>query len=275
MLCISTSGAIGRYITMPPPLTIWWRALFALIFLGVFCALKQYKFSFDYKKYGLTFFTTGLLMTIHWITYFFALQWSNVAIGMLSMFTYPAITAILEPLILKTKFQYHHLILCLMVLLGVYFLAPELSLNNSVFKGLLMGLISAISYSFRNILLKNQVKNFNGSILMFYQMLVMLIILIPVLFIYPNELDVKQMPFIIILGLITTAIGHTLFLNSFKHFSITTASILSGMQPIYGILLGIIFLHEFPGWRSWIGGTLILMTVIVESLWNEKEKIKQ
>ena len=64
-------------------------------------------------------------MTTHWVTYFYALQWSNVAIGMLSLFTYPVITALLEPLILKTKFQKHHLILGFIVLIGVYFLAPD------------------------------------------------------------------------------------------------------------------------------------------------------
>lgn len=48
----------------------------------------------------------GLFMGIHWVTYFYALQWSNVAIGMLSLFTYPVITAFLEPLFFKTHFKF-------------------------------------------------------------------------------------------------------------------------------------------------------------------------
>ena len=50
-------------------------------------------------------------MGTHWVTYFYALQWSNVAIGMLSLFTYPVITALLEPLFFNTRFQLRHLIL--------------------------------------------------------------------------------------------------------------------------------------------------------------------
>lgn len=265
MLCISTSGALGRYISMPPPLTIWWRALFALVFLGLFCFWKKDKFKFDLKKYGFVFFIFGLLMGVHWVTYFFALKLANVAIGMLSLFTYPTMTALLEPLLLKTKFQKHHLLLSLLVLIGIYFLAPTLTFNNSMTQGLLMGLLSAFSYSLRNILLKTQVKSFNGSVLMFYQMVVITFLLSPLLFYYEEVLITSQLPFLIFLGLVTTSIGHTIFLNSFKHFSVSTASIMSGMQPIYGIIIAMIFLNEIPSWRSWVGGALILLTVVIES----------
>jgi drug/metabolite transporter (DMT)-like permease len=209
-------------------------------------------------------------MTTHWVTYFYALQWSNVAIGMLSLFTYPVMTALLEPLILKTKFQKHHLILGIMVLIGVSFLAPDLTFENKMTQGLFMGLISALAYSLRNIMLKTQVQNFNGSVLMFYQMVVMLILLFPLLFFYEEKITTDQIPFILFLGLVTTAIGHTLFLNSFRHFSVSTASILSGMQPIYGILIAVIFLAEIPAWRNWIGGFLIISTVILESFFNRR-----
>lgn len=271
MLCISTSGALGRYISIPPPLTIWWRAAFAFIFLGLFCLWKKSTFRFDTKKYGWTFFITGALFSIHWVTYFYALQWSNVAVGMLSLFTYPVMTTLLEPLILKTSFQRQHILSALLVLLGIFFLVPELEFSNTMTQGLLMGLLSALTYSIRNILLKSQVQNFDGSLLMFYQILITMVLLSPVLFSYEKIFHIDQLPYLIFLGLVTTSVGHTLFLNSFRHFTITTASIISGMQPIYGIIIAIIFLNEIPSWRSWIGGGLILMTVIIESSRSKKK----
>ena len=111
---------------------------------------------------------------------------------------------------------------------------------------------------------------------MFYQMVVMLVLLFPVLFFYEEKISTDQLPFILFLGLVTTAIGHTLFLNSFRHFSVSGASILSGMQPIYGIIIAMIFLSEIPEWRNWIGGFLIISTVILESYLNQKSsKSKQ
>ncbi|MEO1261308.1 MAG: DMT family transporter [Bacteroidota bacterium] len=265
MLCISTSGALGRYIQLPPPLTIWWRAFFAIFFLGAFLLIKKYPFAINFKKKGGILLISGILMAAHWITYFYALQWSNVTIAMLSLFTYPVMTALLEPLFLKTPFQSRHIFLGGLVLAGVYFLAPELNPENAMTQGLLIGLLSAFVYSLRNILLKTQINVLNGSVLMFYQMVVTVMLTAPTLFIYQDAPVSDYWPYLLMLGLITTSIGHTLFLNSFKHFSVSSASLLGGMQPIYGIVLAAIFLHEFPSWWNVIGGVLIIAAVLLES----------
>ena len=148
-----------------------------------------------------------------------------------------------------------------------------IDMNNRMTQGLLMGILSSVCYAIRNLILKTQIRSFNGSVLMFYQMAVMLLVLFPVVFLYDFSFSEVQrdLPYIIFLGLITTAVGHTLFLNSFKHFSVSTASIMSSVQPIYGILLAMFFLGEFPERRSIIGGILILSTVILESIWSSKK----
>jgi len=267
LLCVATSGILGKQISLPPPLTIWYRAVLALLFLGLFCWWKRYRFRFDFKKDGFTIFLTGLLMMTHWVTYFYALSWTSVAVAMLSLFTYPIITALLEPIFFKTKFQKVHLYLGAIIMVGIYFLAPDFDLQNGDTKGLLIGLVSALAYAIRNLILKSKIENFNGSMLMFYQMAVTIFALLPVLFIF--EVDAQQLsndlPFLVFLGLVTTAIGHTLFLNSFQYFSVSTVSIMSSIQPIYGIILAMIFLSEFPNLRSMIGGGLILLTVVIES----------
>jgi len=124
MLCLCTSGPLGRFISLPPPLIIWYRAFIALIFIGLFCWWKKYEFSVDVKKYGWTIFFAGVFMASNFVCYFYALQWSNVAIGMLALFTFPVMTALLEPLFFKTKFQTIHLLLGGLILVGIYFLAP-------------------------------------------------------------------------------------------------------------------------------------------------------
>lgn len=272
MLCISTSGAIGKAISLPPPLTIWFRALFALLFLGGFCYFKKYRFRFNLQKDGGVIFLSGILMAIHWVTYFYALQWSNVAIGMLSLFTFPIITTLLEPLFFNSKWQWFHLFLAFLILIGVYFLAPDFDMENSMTKGLFMGLLSALAYAIRNLILKKKVSDFNGSILMFYQMLITIIGLVPVVFLfeYQSSEIISQVKYLIFLGLVTTALGHSLFLNSLKHFSVSTVSIMSGIQPIFGIVIAILFLNEVPSGRSIIGGALILLTVFLESWRNFK-----
>ncbi|PKV51785.1 threonine/homoserine efflux transporter RhtA [Aquimarina sp. MAR_2010_214] len=265
MLLISTSGALGRYIDMPVPVIICFRSILAGILLFIFCRWKGISFRTGSKD-RLTIILSGVLMGLHWITYFYALKLSNVAIGMLSIFTYPVITALLEPILLKTKFQKIHLLLALLVLLGIYFLVPDLDFSNSYTKAVILGIISALCYSLRNLIMKTKVGNYNGSVLMWYQLIVISILLLPFLFIMDSSGIKNQWLPTLTLALLTTAIGHTLFLASFKRFSITTASIISSVQPVYGIIIGIIFLKEIPVFSTIIGGVLILTSVVVESI---------
>lgn len=209
---------------------------------------------------------SGVLMAVHWVTYFYALKLSSVAVGMLAIFTYPAMTTLLEPLLTDKKLEPHHLGLAGLVVVGVYFLAPgDFSLENEMFTGMLFGLGSALIYSLRNIMMKAQVKRLNGSVVMLWQVMVSVIVLAPFLLFSRAMPTLEAVPYLLVLSLVTTAIGHTLFLGSFKHFSISTASLLSCVQPIYGILLGMLIFGEFPAWTSVIGGALILSAVVVEA----------
>lgn len=266
MLLMSTSGPLGRFIEMPPPVTIWWRCLFAAFFLGLFCWWRSISLKIHHKRDLNIILLGGVFLGGHWITYFFALQYSSVAIGMLSLFTYPAITAFLEPLLLKTKFQLSHILLALLVITGIYFLAPSFNIENDYTKGIAYGLVSSLMYSLRNLLLKNRTKTYHGSSLMLYQMIIVVLVLAPVVAFYDSPMLTEQWPAVVTLALVTTAIGHTLFVISFKHFSVSTASIMSSVQPIFGIVLGMIFLNEIPGWTTVVGGLLILTTVVIESI---------
>ncbi|WP_038263326.1 DMT family transporter [Zhouia amylolytica] len=264
VLCISTSGTLGKYISLPPEQIILFRSIMAVIFIYIYCRLRKY----DFKISGLDFkmvLICGVFFGIHWVTYFYALKLSTVAIGMLSIYTYPVITSFLEPVILKTGFQKSHLGLAVLVLTGVYFLVPEVSFKNDHFIAVVVGIISALFYAIRNILMKPKVARYDGSVLMFYQLLVIVVMLSPLL-LFSDFLQVKtQLLPIAFLALITTTVGHTLLLMSFKHFSATTASIMSSVQPIYGILLGMLFLNEIPELHTIIGGLLILSAVFIES----------
>lgn len=143
-LFISTSGVLGKYIQMPPEAIIFFRASFAAGFIYLFCRFKKIKISVYSRKDKITFLLSGFFMGAHWVTYFYALKLSNVAIGMLSMFTFPVMTALLEPLFSKQKLNGIHILLALFVLVGVYFLVPDFSIENDEAKGILFGVFSAL-----------------------------------------------------------------------------------------------------------------------------------
>ena len=267
---ISTSGVLGKYIDLSPEVIILCRAIFAGIFIYIFCRIKKINLKIATKKDRHSFAVSGFFMAAHWVTYFYALKLSNVAIGMLSMFTFPVITALLEPFFTKEKLNLSHVFLAFLVLIGVYMLVPEFSTENDQLKGILFGIFSALCYSLRNLTLKKHVKDYNGSMLMLHQMIIVSVLLFPVLFFSDFSNLESQLPLLLLVALLTTAIGHTMLVNSLQHFSVSTASIISSIQPIFGIIIAYIFVNEIPSFNTYIGGSLILLTVVIESIRSRK-----
>jgi drug/metabolite transporter (DMT)-like permease len=269
-LFISTSGVLGRYIALPTEIIIWFRASLAMLFLYVFCKYKKIDLSIKSSKDYVPFFISGIFMAVHWITYFYALKLANVALGVLSLYTFPIIITLLEPLFLKVKFNPIYILFGVMVLTGLYILTPEFTLESSQVRGVLFGIFSAFCYAIRILILKQQVANYNGSMLMFYQTLIITILLFPALFFMDLSGLESQFPFLLLLAFITTAVGHSLMLHSLKFFSASTASIISSLQPVFGIILAFFFLREIPSWNTFWGGSLILLTVVIESFRSKK-----
>jgi len=265
VLLISTSGVLGRYIELAVPLTIFIRALFSVIILWLYIKIRGHSLRIKQED-RLTILLSGLFMGCHWMTYFYSLQLSNVAIALISLYTFPVITALLEPLILGTKFHRSHIFTGVIVIIGMIILTPEIDLRSSYFKGICFGVLSALCYALRNIILKPKVHSYNQSSLMFLQMLAVTVILIPAMYHFKKGEVAPFLPALVTLALVTTVFGHTLFVKSLKHFSASSASLISSMQPLYGIFLAYLLLNEQPNLNTFIGGTLVISAVVIESL---------
>ena len=238
-LFISTSGVLGKYIALPSEVIILCRASFASVFMYLFCRFKKVNLKIKSRKDFFSFTISGFFMGAHWVTYFIAL---------------------------KQKLNPIHIFFAILVLIGVYILVPDFSLNNDQLKGILFGILSAFCYALRNLTLKKHIKNYNGSALMLHQMVIVSVLLAPVLFLSDFSNFESQLPFLVLIALLTTAIGHTMMVNSLKHFSVSTASIISSVQPIFGIIIAFVFVNEIPSINTFIGGGLILLTVVLESI---------
>jgi len=271
-LFISTSGVLGKYIDLPPPVIIWCRCILGGLFLYIFCRFKKYDININSRKDFTTILLSALFLGTHWVTYFYALKLSNVALGMLSLFTFPVITALLEPLFTKSKLNVIHVFLGFLVLVGIYILAPEFDFESSFVKGILLGIFSATCYALRNLILKQHIGNYSGTALMMHQILILSIVLLPVMFTMDVGNISTQFPYIILLALVTTAIGHSIFIHSLKYFSVSTASIINSLQPVFGIIMAFFFLNEIPTLHTYIGGLIILSTVVIESVRSQRQK---
>ncbi|WP_152285963.1 DMT family transporter [Flavicella marina] len=270
ILLISSAAVLVRFIPLSPSLLAFWRGAIAFVVLGLYLLYQKKSFKITDKKARLRLLTSSALFALHWVTYFYALQVSSVAIGMLSLYTFPVITAFIEPFYFKTNFNKRHLALAALVLVGLYIMSPEINFSNNDTKGIISGVFSAVFFAMRNLTMKSNSSRYDSSLLMFYQFLFMWIVFIPFIFIDDTSETSNFLPYLLGLGIFTTAIGHTIFVKSLKNFAVSTASIIASSQPVFGIILAMIFLNEIPNINTLIGGALILSTVFIESYLNQK-----
>ncbi|WP_445756708.1 DMT family transporter [Polaribacter sp.] len=197
---VSTSGVLGRYIALPTEIIIWFRSFLAAIFLYAFLRFKKTNLRVQQQKEYLPFFIGGVFMALHWVTYFYALKLSNVGLGMLSLYTFPVMIALLEPIILKVKFQPIHVLFGVLILVGLYILTPKFDIESTQVKGILFGVFSAFCYAFRILILKKHAANYDGTVLMFYQVIIVSILLLPALFFMDVSGLKTQWPYLLLLA---------------------------------------------------------------------------
>ncbi|MGK7393343.1 MAG: DMT family transporter [Candidatus Cyclobacteriaceae bacterium M3_2C_046] len=265
-LILGSSGILGKLINLPAPLIILSRSIIAFLFLYFFFTTNKRAFWQVFGKHTSFFIISGLFLAAHWVIYFIALKVSTVAIAFISVFTFPIITTLLEPVFFKAKLSWIDLFSSVLVLIGITLLIPELDFSNRLTLGVFLGVVSALFYALRNLLNKKYIHIYSGSLIMKNQLLVSSVILIPAMFFYTFSFSFRDVSYLLILGLVTTAVGHTLFVRSLKHFTASTASVISSLQPIYGIILAVIVLNEQLPFNVIAGGTLIITTVIFASI---------
>ena len=272
VLCISSSGVLVRSIDLPVETIIAIRSIIGGVFLWIILRTKSGKPK-NKMKFSKGVTATGFFLCLHWLFYFLSLKASNVATAMISLYTFPIMTVFLEPFFKSSKINTRHVLLGLLVLVGVLFLVPDRESLQTSMWGVIFGLLSALFYALRNLLLSNEVKHQDSLSLMVQQLLITALIMSPTLFYLENPARIQDFILeLLIISVVTTALGHTLFVQTLEKLRVSTASIISSIQPIYGILLAVLILNENPPLQTLIGGVLILATVVIESYSSAREK---
>jgi drug/metabolite transporter (DMT)-like permease len=255
-----------KIIILPPKDIIFFRSVFAALVLILYIGIsgKSLRLS-NRNEYGLMA-VMGVLLATHWVSFFYSIQVSTVAIGIISFFTYPVMTAILEPLFLNKSIRLPDIVITLIVSIGVLFIIPEFSFQSKSIAGILFGLLSAFLYALRNVLQKKYLVSRSGTIVMFYQILVVAISLF--FFLTPSSIQVsgKSLVWLTVLGVLLTALPHTLYIKSLMTLKATTVSVINSLQPVYAVIFAMMILQERPAARTLIGGSIIFLASLYEGI---------
>ncbi|ACJ27590.1 Membrane protein [Shewanella piezotolerans WP3] len=241
------------------------RCVVAAAVLSLIVKLSKQKIALEAAKDYWVAIGLGVIVSLHWVTYFASMQLSSVAIGMIAFFTYPVMTVLAEPLVTKSKLQLADVISGVLVLIGVSLLIPEASLGNDVTLGIVIGIVSAALFTARNLLHKRYFSQYSGQQAMLYQTAVAVVFLAPWLSVEVSTIESNVWWLIILLGTIFTAAPHALFTSALRLLSAKTVGLVSCLQPFYGAVLALLLLGEDLDIKTIIGGTLVVATALFET----------
>jgi drug/metabolite transporter (DMT)-like permease len=246
------------------------RSLPACLFLFAYVKLSGESLKLNNPKDYLIAMGLGIIMAVHWVTYFAAMQYSSVSVGIIALFTFPVITVLLEPLFEKIKLMWQDLASAIVVLVGIFMIVPDVSLNNDITLGVLVGVFSAFLYAIRNLLHRQYFCHYSGAKAMAYQIAIICPCLIWFIsdgfFSIHAAFDIHTGVLLLLLGSIFTALPHALVATSLKHLRAKTFSLVACMQPFYGVVFAIIVLNESPTWQTLVGGVLVISAAVYETV---------
>lgn len=275
VLLFGMTGLFGKFLTISPFIIVLGRVFVSSIFIFIWLKIRRETLRLNTKNDYRSLAVMGTLLAIHWTTFFASIQLSNVAVGLLTFSTFPVFVSLIRPLIHLEKIRMKEIIFGLITIVGILCIVPLKDMQSDMMTGGLIGVFSGFVYAIFTIFNEKLVKTYSGRKVAFYEQVVATVVLLPALFVIRPTVAGKDVLLIILLGTLFTGFAHTLFINGLKHVSAYMASIITMIEPLYSIVLAYLVLGEKLSIGSVVGGSIILVTVVVISFDNlSQDKVK-
>ena len=210
---------------------------------------------------------SGVLLGGHWIVFFYAGRISSIALAVVTMHTYPLMTSLIEPWLEgSVDFRKYRtdVLLALVAFLGIAYMGSATLQRD----GLFLGLMAAVLITARNLVVRRRLSAVSGARSMLWQIVSAGILLSPALFYYSYRgywPQTSDLVLILTLGLLITAVAHTLLTRAVVKMSARTTGIIASVQPLYSAVAAYFFFDEIPSSAVFLGGGLVLGSAMLES----------
>ena len=266
VLLFGVVGLFAKLVELPSVIIVLGRVFFSSLFLFGFLLIRRQKIRLNERKDYLWMMGAGVILAVHWTSYMQAIQSSTVAIGTLTFSTFPLFAVFLEPLVFHEKRKISDIACAVVMLIGVVFMVPEFGMGNSVTQGIIWGLLSAFTYAVLSILNRRFTETYQAAQVSFYEQSVATVVLLPALIVLKPEVTMRDLGVLMVLGVVFTAVAHSLFIAGLRTVKVRTAAVISGLESVYAIIAAFFFLGEIPGAREITGGAIILGAAFYSSL---------
>ncbi len=258
------AGLFGKWLAVSPLIIVLGRTLVAAVVLAAVAAARGNPLG----PAAAPLLQNGAILALHWVTFFLAVQTASVAVGLLGFASFPLFVLLLERRHARRAVTSTEWSTAGLVLAGFAVLVPRFTWGDETVQGLALGAMSGFTFAWLTVRNRALLHDRHPVGLAFWQnawaatWLVVAIVPIAGTLRAPTLYELGAL---VTLGALCTALAHTLFIASLRRLSAHTASIVAGLEPVYGIAFAALLLGEIPGTRECAGAALLLAASLVAS----------
>lgn len=263
------TAILGKLITLPAQALVVWRMVLVCVFLALLpkvwrgiAALKP--------KLILTYAGIGVIVALHWLTFYGAIKLSNASVAVSCMALGSIFAAMIEPALTDKAWNKNELIIGILAVPGVILLVGGVPL--SMHTGIIVGVISAFLTSLFAVLNKRYVHDAEPESVTFIEMSAGAAFLTAASILYFGSEQTLMMPdsrdaiLLLILALACTLFPFILSLHALRHITAFTTQLALNLEPVYAIVIAALWLKEYEELtpQFYLGVSIILFAVFIQ-----------
>ena len=269
------TAILGELVSIKAVPLVWYRMVIAGILMFIY--IKITKINTKVPNLAMfKFFIAGIIIALHWITFFASINESNVSIALAMFSTGAFFASLIEPIFYKRKINQYEILFGIMVSIGVYIILDS---EIKYLTGIVLGISAAFCSSLFAVINGRFVEKYDASVISLYEFIGG-VVFISVFLFFSNDgfsreffqLASEDWLYILILASICTAYAFIGSVHIMKYISPFTVVLTYNLEPVYGIILAIMIFgsDEIMSSNFYYGAVLILITVLIDGLMKRR-----
>jgi drug/metabolite transporter (DMT)-like permease len=264
VLLFALAGIIGKTLALTPVVVVAGRSAFAAVTLFAIIAFQGR--IRQVPRSGLIVIS-GVVLAVHWATFFQAIDCAGVGVALVSYSTYPLALLVMEVCWYRILPSLNRWIAGGFILIGMVLLVPDLNVSNQSVIGALWGIGSGALFALYTLTNRRLASTHEPIAIAASQNAVSALCMLPVAIwltaTMPLSFGLRELALIAFLGAVCTGLAHTWFIASLARVGAGTASMVASLEAVHGVLLAWILLGEIPALQTLVGGVVILGAVVL------------
>ena len=274
------TAILGELISIGSTALVWYRMLIAGILMYAYIKIIKLEVKIDLKT-KLKFFGAGIIIALHWITFFESINQANVSIALAMFSTGAFFASFIEPIIYKRRIIWYEIIFGIIVIIGVFLITQS---EIEYLNGILLGVISALFSTLFAVINGRFIETHNATIISFYEFISGVVFLSLFVLIFNDGfsaeffiLEPSDWLYILILASVCTAYAFIGAVEVMRYISPYTVILTYNLEPLYGIALALILFPEteIMSTQFYYGAFLVLGTVLADGILKNRTQIKK